>query len=86
MSNILKAYISETAGAISLRFGMFSLPLCWHLHSEFGLVWSRDHGAVQMCVKTYLVLQVNIHLHRVHASCFSWAAQHTTECLIEVGK
>ena len=60
MSNILKAYISETAGAISSRSGMSSLPLCWHLHSKFGLVWSRDHGAIQMRIKKYIVLQVNI--------------------------
>ena len=37
--------ISGTAGVIYFRFGIRSLPICWHLHSEFGLVWSRDHRA-----------------------------------------
>ena len=45
MNNFLKAYISGTAGAIYFRSGMCSLPICQHLHSKFGFVWSRDHGA-----------------------------------------
>ena len=36
MSNFLKVH--------TFRPGMCSLPICWHLHSEFGLVWTRDHG------------------------------------------
>ena len=46
MSNFLKVYISGMAGTIYFRSGMCSLPIYWHLHSEFGLVWSRDHGAM----------------------------------------
>ena len=45
MSNFLKAYISGTAGAIYFRSSMCSLSICRHLHSEFGLAWSRDHRA-----------------------------------------
>ena len=80
MSDFLKAYISGTAGAIYFTSGMCSLPICWHLHSKFGLVWSRDHGATNLCIKTYFVLHVNILTLCTHAP-FSWAAQHTTVCL-----
>jgi len=45
MRDFLKAYISGTAGAICFRSGMRSLPICQHLHSKFGLVWLKDHGA-----------------------------------------
>ena len=46
MSNFLKAYISGMADAIYFRSGMCSLSICRHLHSEFGIVWLRDHGAM----------------------------------------
>jgi len=46
MSDFLKAYISGTAGAIYFRSVMCSLSISWHLHSKFGLVSSRDHGAM----------------------------------------
>ena len=42
-------YISGTAGTIYFRFSMSSLPMCWHLHSEIGLVWSKDHRAMNAC-------------------------------------
>ena len=41
----LYIYISGTAGVIYFRFGTCSLQICQHLHSKFGLVWPRDHGA-----------------------------------------
>ena len=41
----VKAYISGTAGAIYFRSSICSLSICRHLHSKFGLVWSRDHRA-----------------------------------------
>jgi len=46
MNDFLKAYFSGMAGVIYFRSGMCSLPICRCLHSEFGLVWSRDHGAM----------------------------------------
>jgi len=49
MSDFLKAYISGTAGTIYFKSGICSLPyICQHLHSELGLVWSRDHGATNV--------------------------------------
>ena len=44
-SNFLKAYISGMTGVIYLRSGVYFLLICWRLDSEFGLVWSGDHGA-----------------------------------------
>jgi len=38
MSNFLKAYISRMAYTIYFKFGMCSLLICQHLHSELGLV------------------------------------------------
>ena len=45
MSDFLKVHISGMAGAIHFKSGMYSTLLCWHLHSEFSPVHSRDHGA-----------------------------------------
>ena len=45
MGDFLKAYNSGTAGVIYFRSGMCSLMIYRHLHSEFGLFWSIDHGA-----------------------------------------
>ena len=42
-------YNSGTADTIYFRSVMCSLPICRHLHSKFGLVWSRDHGAMTAC-------------------------------------
>ena len=75
MSDFLKAYISGTAGAIYFTSGMCSLPICWHLHSKFGLIWSRDHGATN--VHTLFFMLIIILTLCTHAP-FSWAAQHTT--------
>ena len=44
----LKAYILGMADMIYFKSGMCSLPICQHLHSEFDLVWSRDHRATNM--------------------------------------
>ena len=63
---------------IYFRSGMCSLPICRRLHSEFGLVWSRDHGATNTR-KSYFVLRVNILTLCTHTP-LSWAAQHTTMC------
>jgi len=49
MSNLLKVYVLGTAGTIYFKSGLCSLPICWHLHREFGLVWSRDYGAIYEC-------------------------------------
>ena len=49
MSNFLKACISGMAGMIYFRSGMCSLLICWHLHSEFGLVRTKDHGVTNRC-------------------------------------
>ena len=46
MSYFLNTRISGMAGAIYFRPGMCSLPISWHLHSEFGLVRTRVHGAM----------------------------------------
>ena len=73
MSDFLKAYISGMAGAIYFRSGMYSLPICQCLHSEFGLVWSRDHRTTNTC-KSCFVLHVNMLTLCAHAP-FSWAAQ-----------
>jgi len=55
---------------------MHSLPICWHLYSEFSLVWSRDHGAIlQICVKSFFFLHVNNYTHVVHACPFPWAVR-----------
>ena len=48
MSDFLKAYISGTAGTIYFRSGLCFLPICWHLHSNFALIWSRDHGTTNV--------------------------------------
>ena len=64
MSDFLKAYVSGTVDAIYFRSGMCFLPICQHLHSEFGLVWSRE---LQTCVKSYFVLHVNILTLCAHA-------------------
>ena len=45
---LFEAYISGTASVIYFRSGMCSLPICWYLHSKFGLVWSRDHRATNV--------------------------------------
>jgi len=71
MSNFLKAYISGTADTIYFRPGMCSLPICQHLHSKFGVVWSRDHGAINMHKIVNFVLHVNILKLCTHAT-FSW--------------
>ena len=80
MSNFLKAYILGTAGVFYFRSGMCSLPICWHLHSEFGLVWSRDHGTTNkrkiiLCSSCLYTLMLGAR------APFSWAARHTTVCL-----
>ena len=71
ISDFLKAHISGTAGVIYFRFVVCSLPICWHLHSKFGLVWSRDHGAIRTRVKSYFGLGVIILTLCAHAP-FSW--------------
>jgi len=79
MSDFLKAYISGMAGAIYFRSGTCSFLICRHLHSEFGLVWSRDHRATN-AHKLCFVPRANILVLCTHAP-FSWAAQHTTVSL-----
>ena len=48
MKDFLKAYTSGMAGVIFFRPGMCFLLICRHLHSEFGLVRSRDNGATNV--------------------------------------
>jgi len=68
MSNFLKAYISGMAGTIRFRSGMYSLPICQHLYSKFGLVWSRDHGDKNVR-KSYLFF-MSIHSRCAHMLLF----------------
>ena len=49
ISNFLKAYISGMSSTIYFRSGICFLPICQHLHSECGLVWTRDHEATNAC-------------------------------------
>ena len=67
MSDFLKAYISEMAGTIYFRSGRCSVPICRRLHSEFGLVWSRDHGATN-------TLKIVL--------CFSYSCCVCTSCFL----
>ena len=46
LSKFLKACISGMFGAIFFKFGMQSLLVHWHLDSEFGLVQTKDYGAM----------------------------------------
>jgi len=62
MSDFLQAYISGTAGVIYFSSGMCSLPICWHLHSECGFVWSRNHRTMNVRKKSYFVIRVNTNL------------------------
>ena len=42
---ILAARISEMAGMIFFTFGMWTSLPSWHVSSNFGCNWIRDHGA-----------------------------------------
>ena len=66
------------AGAIYFRSGMCFLPICQHLYSKFGL-FGQESTELQMLIKSYFVLRVNILTLCTHAP-FSWAARHTTVC------
>ena len=67
MSDFLKAHILGMAGMILFRFGMCSLLICRHLHSEVGVLFEQEIMELQMCVKSYFVLCVNILMLCVHA-------------------
>jgi len=67
MSKFLKA---QMAGVIS---GMFSPLICRHLHSKFGVVRTRDHGATNM----HKIILCSSCMLCTHAP-FSWAARYTT--------
>ena len=44
----LAARISEMAGAIFFKFGMWTLLPSWHICSKFGFNRIRDHGATKV--------------------------------------
>ena len=45
---IFTARISEMAGAIFFKFGMWNLLLSWHFCSNFGCNRKRNHGATEV--------------------------------------
>ena len=45
----LATRISEMAGAIFFKFGMWTPPPSRHVCSNFGFNWIRNHGATKVC-------------------------------------
>ena len=79
LSQFLKSHISGTLEAISLKFEMWSTEVGGNVHSKIRLVSSRQHRATE--VRKLRFLSSCQYTHGCGAPD-SWAARHTTVCLV----